>query len=183
VDGSQINTMQSLINEGVKSSKYKEYGCAKLSLIYDVINKFPLNLYLSSGYENERNMFLVQVKKLVELFPDKKFVFIFDRGYYSDQFCNELLNIGVNCIFRCKNNTKIFSTLDFESSEFINSKHNKYNLFKYKINNEQYNILSTLNVNFNINDIKNLYHLRWKTETYFKTCLTSPYDLLIFKKS
>jgi len=165
VDGSQINTMESLINFGIKPSKYKEYGCAKLSLVYDVNNKFPLSLYLSTGYENEREMCLVQVKKLKKLLPNKKFIFIFDRGYYSKQFCKQLLNIGVNCIFRCKNNTKIFSSLEFESTKSINLINRKYNLYKYKINNQQYNILSTLNINY---DIKNLYHLRWKTETFFK---------------
>jgi hypothetical protein len=57
--------------------------------------------------------------------------------------------------------------MENETSKYINNKNNVKYIYKYKIKEESYNISSSLDIDFQLQNIKDLYYKRWKAETFF----------------
>ena len=70
----------------------------------------------------------------------------------------------------------LFNGMSNGQSKIINYCGHDVQLFKYKIKNEQYYILSSITEDISINEIKALYWKRWKIETDNKKF---KYDILL----
>lgn len=78
VDGSDVSLPVEFVGLGCPKSTNGHYATAKISGLYDVNMKIPINFYLFT-HGNERKALLEQIK----LFVRPGDVIICDRGYYS----------------------------------------------------------------------------------------------------
>lgn len=178
-DGTQINLNKSLINNvDVKVSKNEKYGVGILSSMYDVLNEIPINYNLTKCNENEINKkkvnetngFLDQLSYL-----SSNDIVIFDRWYYSESLIEKLNENKIGYIFRMKSNSNFFKKMSLGKSKFRTFNNINIQLFKYKIKNEYYYILTSILDKISIKEIKALYNKRWKIETDNKKI---KYDIL-----
>ena len=120
----------------------------------------PIILELAEE-KNEKKAFLKYIKNKNQF---KSNIFVFDRGYDSDNLFNYLNLNEMHFICRIKNNRKIVNDQNYN---FININGYKIRIVKYKINDNEYNIATNL-FNFSLDEIKNIYNQRWTCEEYFK---------------
>ena len=167
-DGMQINLNKSLINNNnVKKSTNGYYGISIISSIYDVINNIPINYCITECNENnlnkkkvnETNGFLNQLSYL-----SSNDIVIFDRWYFSTMLIKKLNDNNIGYIFRMKSNSNFFKNMNFGKSKIITYLGIEVQLFKYKINTENYYILTSITDKISIKEIKALYRERWKNE-------------------
>ena len=168
-DGMQINLNKSLINNNdVKKSANGNYGISIISSIYDVINNIPINYCITECNENNLNKkkvnettgFLNQLSYL-----SSNDIIIFDRWYFSDMLIKKLNDNNIGYIFRMKSNSKFFKNMNLGKSKIVTYLGTDVQLFKYKIENENYYILTSITEKISIKEIKALYQKRWKNET------------------
>ena len=179
VDGSQLNVNKALINGiDIKSSKNGLYGVCMISGMYDVLNRIPINFQLIESSEedfhkkkfNETKGFLDQMDRV-----DNNDVLVFDRLYFSYALHKKLTDDDIGYIFRMKNNSKLFRGMGMGKSKLTDINGVNVQLFKYKIKEELYCILTSITDNISIPEIKSLYWLRWNIETDFRKL---KYDIL-----
>lgn len=95
-----------------------------------------------------------------------------DRGYYSETLMKNLIDNGLNYIFRVSKNLKLVDKLNKSESNDLLVKNNGINsrIVKYTIHKEPYYLLTNLlNTNkYNLEYLKISYKLRWTIETDFK---------------
>ena len=172
IDATNLNVRRELVNNiDIKLSKSAEYGNGMLSISFDVVSKIPIAYRLVSDTNGnfdkkkvaETNGLLGQLY----LFTSND-VLIFDRLYYSIELMCTLNRLGIGYIFRLKNNSKLFATIGIGKSKIVIHNGVRVQLFKYKINNEVYCILTSITEKISISEIKGLYWLRWKVETHIK---------------
>jgi hypothetical protein len=70
---------------------------AKMSVLFDVMNKLALDVVLDKGRASERDMALLHRSQW-----RKNDLVIYDRGYPSFGFIYEHINAGVDCLIRAK---------------------------------------------------------------------------------
>ena len=178
-DGTQINLNKSLINNnGIKKSSNGEYGVCILSSIYDIINNIPINYNITKCNTNdinkkkvnETNGFLDQLSYLTE-----NDIVIFDRWYYSNMLIKKLNKEKIGYIFRMKSSSLFFKNMHYGKSKIVTYDNFNVQIFKYKIKNEIYYILTSITDNISVKEIKALYQKRWAVETDNKKI---KYDIL-----
>lgn len=167
VDGTRIHLFEKLKKDNIPISQNGACCTALISGLIDIETNIPLNynLYCSN---NEREAFREQLKYINK----DTDTLIFDRGYYSDELYNELLEKEINIIFRLKS-TYLFVRKFIESNKnddvvtiTTGKKTKEIKLVKYIQNNETY-ILGTSNKDFTLDMLKEIYHKRWQIETQF----------------
>ena len=92
-------------------------------------------------------------------------VIIFDRFYFCNRLHKELIRKNIGYIFRATNDIIAFNDITINESKIKHINGSDVQLFKYKIKDEQYNIISSITENISIDEIKALYWKRWKIET------------------
>ena len=70
---------------------------AKVSILYDVMNKLALDVVLGKGRASERELALMHNHQW-----QKDDLIIYDRGYPSFAFIYEHINAGIDCLVRAK---------------------------------------------------------------------------------
>ena len=165
VDGTYINLLKSLINDGFKLSRNGNYCISLISTLFDVEREIPINYKLFIN-NSERDALIKQFKYL-----NKGDILIMDRGYYSKKLLYLLNNRSINIIFRLKNNLKQISSIKNKNDvitfiEYEGTKI-KFRIIKYKINNKIYYLGTTI-YDKNIKYFKDLYWKRWKIEINFR---------------
>jgi len=157
---------------------------ARVSVLYDVLNKYVLDSKLSPYEIGERRLALSHLNK-----SSTKDLVIYDRGYPSYDFIHEHLKLNVNFLIRAKSS---FSNL---TKEFISSKKKSLLVEIYpgkntSLANKQYTkhtpikvrlirvdlpsgqvellITSLIDTNkYKTSIFKKLYFERWKVETFY----------------
>lgn len=178
-DGMQLNLNADLINDNdIKSSKNGHYGVCNISGLYDVMNDIPINYNpikcnqnnINKKKVNETTGFLDQLSLL-----SNNDIVIFDRWYYSESLVKTLNDDDIGYIFRMKSTSKFFKNMNLGKSKIINFQGKDIQLFKYKIKNENFYILTSITDKLTIGEIKALYWKRWNIETDNKKI---KYDIL-----
>lgn len=185
VDGSELHMYKQ--TEGFDKNdickKNKKYKTCFISCIFDVNLEIPINYNLTTS-KDERDSFTSQLKYL-----RKGDVVIFDAGYYSKDLAAKLTEMEIDFIFRLPvsnlySKKLIKNNSDEQNVIFKHKKINKtfravyYNLDSSKElakkrksaipDRSDYYILTSLDEDYSINDIKNLYFKRWSVETHFR---------------
>jgi hypothetical protein len=160
VDGTYTTCLKSLNNDNFKLNKNKESVTPLITGLFNITTNMPIILELAEE-KNEKKAFLKYIKNKNEF---KSNIFVFDRGYDSDNLFNYLNLNEMHFICRIKNNRKIVNDQNYN---FININGYKIRIVKYKINDNEYNIATNL-FNFSLDEIKNIYNQRWTCEEYFK---------------
>lgn len=168
VDGSHVNLIQSLSNT-FNPSRDKQYSTALVSSLYDVSNKIPIN-YTINKSKNERALFLSQL-----IYIKEGDTLLFDRGYYSYELLDKLLERNINFVFRLKKSSIFVVNHDKRKKDYTvtyNGRDDKcrtLRVIKYTEHTEPYYLLTNLtNKNkYTYADLKKLYKKRWLVETDF----------------
>lgn len=168
-DGMQLNLNKALINNNdVKQSPNGNYGISIISSMYDVINNIPINYSITQCNENDLNKKKVNetngfLNQLSYLTPND--IIIFDRWYFSEMLTKTLNDKNIGYIFRMKSNSRFFKNMSLGKSKIVNYLGVDVQLFKYKIESDNYYILTSITEKISIKEIKALYQKRWKNET------------------
>lgn len=168
---------------------------AKLSTLYDCINHLTLDSQLESYTYGEKKLAMRHIAEAHNNL-DANIVLIFDRGYYSIRLVDEMIRNGQKFLFRLqKDHLRRFSSkLNCGEDEFFDVTYSKGVADDYKDDPELYKrILTTtyklrfakilINDNgssteeilltnlekdeFDIDALKELYHLRWEIESHY----------------
>ena len=147
---------------------------ARCSALYDIQNDIVLDAVLDKFSVGERS----QAMKLLEkrhIFKGVKELIIFDRGYYSSDFMEELLAHGYEFVFRMP--TKRLEQADSLPNgihtvkvTLKDGKRARVRIVKFNLNSGE---TETLLTNFykqhmTVEDYKKLYFMRWPVETKFE---------------
>lgn len=92
-------------------------------------------------------------------------IVIFDRWYYSDALFDTLNKNNIGYMFRMKCTSNFFKGMNIGKSKIIDYRGNRVQLFKYKIKEEYYYMLTSITEKISVNEIKALYQKRWRNET------------------
>jgi hypothetical protein len=101
VDGSKFNLPRELIVAGYKTPcDQAHYPQGLVSGVYDLLTGIPHDFDITS-HHNERTC----AKKHLHEFFKKGDVIVYDRGYFSFEFLELHVRLGIHCIFRLQPNT------------------------------------------------------------------------------
>lgn len=179
VDGTDIHLNQNFFFAKYNYPKNTNGKCVMplVTGIYNITKKSPVYLELEK-HLNERKSFLEFIKKSNNIKEIKDTdIFIFDRGYYSKDFIDELNKLNIKYIIR-SNPTKLLSA-GLDDKQFIENGTNDaiiiiekqdIRILRYKIAGSTY-ILTTNLINkdkYTLDVLKELYKSRWCIEEYFK---------------
>ena len=166
-----------------------------LSTLYDCINKLLLDVYIENNKFSEREMATKHISELNKRNIGKT-ITIFDRAYYSIELVDFMIENNKKFLFRLRNDhlRRYHDELKCGENKFFEIKISKENLRYYRDNIELYKKLSSttyhlriakilINDNetsseeilltnltddeFDIEALKELYHLRWNVETAY----------------
>ena len=129
IDGSIAYFKKQLYKE-FKLSKNKNYTTGNISCLFDVDNNIPINYLLSKSF-NERDLLIEQLS-----YVKTNDIIVADRGYFSNDVINKIIENNSNFIFRITKNKKFISNIkNNESSAIFNYIHNgkiyKFKIYKY----------------------------------------------------
>ena len=168
---------------------------AKLSTLYDCINHLTLDSQLESYRFGEKKLALRHIEELNKNLNDKSII-IFDRGYYSIRLVDTMIENNQKFLFRLQKNhfARYYNQLECGEDRFFDIKYSKdaakdykddieffnkvtsntYSLRIAKIlvedngaNTEEILLTNLTEEEFDINALKELYHLRWNIETHY----------------
>lgn len=197
IDGMLLNLpwVEELKNEyGGKTNKSDgiEAISAQSTGLYDCLNNIMIDFEIAPYKVSEKVLAVKNIENSLDIIKNKNPLIIFDRYYASLELFNYLLKLNINFVFRLKKSYYKKERSDMESDdEFINIEvtNSRINHIKdLKIKEElqklkQFNLrvtriildsgkeewlISNLPIEkFNTNEMKELYHLRWKIETSY----------------
>jgi len=157
---------------------------AKMTVLYDVLNRIPISAVLDKGRTNDLKASEVHLPKL-----KKGDVILADRAYGSYRFFAQILGQNADFIIRCKEKTfdryhKLFSDktkndviVELEIPYAIATDNSipktiKVRFLRVVLAGGEIEILATSFINrrrYSSSDFGRLYNLRWGVETFFQT--------------
>ena len=174
------------------TNKNINQAMASASCAYDVLNRHIVSATMHPYNTSEIDMAAINIKESMEIIPNDKKIFVFDRGYISLNLIITLLKSQNSFIFRLKKKDykeEINSMISKDeliticmTKERINSmKHMPYyeemltvdhmvlRCVKITLSSGEEEILLTNleNTEFTIDEIAHLYKLRWEIETVY----------------
>ena len=175
IDGSRINlpTHPELKKAfGVQRST-GDLVQALISTLYDVVNKFVLDVQIKPHDGNEREMAKRHIECAKRLLGNEPYLIIFDRGYPAGEILEFLLDNRIRFLMRCssefvramdKRKTDAWVTHRFHSV----SKPLTFRLIRVVLPNGTEEILCTnLGDEYSTEEIVELYTMRWRIETNY----------------
>ncbi len=168
----------------------------KLSLLYDCLNKIILDTKIGRFRHSELDLASKHLESKNEILSKRdKTIVIFDRNYFSYSFVTQMIDNNQKFIIRLTDKilrsyveqTKIGEdkTYEINRNTHQTAKYIKDKVLRYKLLSGYYklricrfivgeNLIETLVTNipeneFNIDELKYLYHLRWNIETAYNT--------------
>ena len=176
------------------TEKYRKPAQAKFSSIMDLLNGFILDGIIGNYKQAELPLMHQNLKNIQDLIIPEKSIFIFDRGYNAMELYAHIMSLNSYFIVRLKDRnyiddrykiTKNDSKIQLEitkdrlkkfhnktlKEKYSKIKHLKLRILIIKLENGTTELLLTniLDKNFNLEDFKKLYNLRWGIETNYNT--------------
>jgi hypothetical protein len=169
VDGSDIALpdMPGLLEEFGGTGRNADSPTAKASVLYDVLNDFLLDAVLEKANTSERELAVAHMKKLCSIAPEIKKLVIFDRGYPSLQFIEELSAYGFQFLMRVKTKWNLEADALLKDGLVELSNGSTIRVVKFQLpSGEEETLLTTL---FDLphEAFMELYFKRWPIETKY----------------
>ena len=161
VDGTYPTLLNTITKDGYKSNKNENSVTPLVSGLFNITSNYPVILDLVKT-KNERTAFINFVKNKDKF---KNNIFVFDRGYVSDNLFDYMDHNELFFICRLRENNKYIS--DNYDRTVISDKNVKMRIITYKIKDKTY-YMATNVFDCTPNLIKSIYHDRWKIEEYYK---------------
>jgi hypothetical protein len=140
---------------------------AKASILYDVMNDFLLDAVLEKANSSERELASAHMKKLISIAPEVKKLIIFDRGYPSMQFIEELGAYGLEFLMRVRTKWNIEVDAVLKDSLIKLSNGSTIRVVKFKLPSGEEETLLTSLFELPYHAFKELYFKRWPIETKY----------------
>ena len=180
---------------GIKDTpKYRKPAMAKFSSIMDLLNGFILDGIIGNYKQAELPLMHQNLDNIQDLIIPEKSIFIFDRGYNAMELYAHIMSINSYFIVRLKDKSYIDEryTIKENDSEikikltkdrikkfhnpslkekYSKEKHLNLRILTIKLDNGKTETLLTniFDKEFQIEDFKELYNLRWGIETNYNT--------------
>lgn len=200
-DGSDVVVPSTKENKeifGYRKDGNRQPAMAKVSVMYDCINKMILDIQLETYKFSEIELVNRHLKITREILKDKKIIYIFDRGYPSIRLILDLIDHNEKFIFRLKSTDfKKEKKLIKSNDEWVNIIYDRARANQFRSDFEfmerllqlkqiplrfvqvpiktndvqmiEEILLTNLDTNeFSLHDLKELYHLRWEVETSYR---------------
>jgi len=165
VDGVFSTFLKSLSKDGYKLNKNKESVTPLITGLFNVTYNMPICLELAKT-KDERVEFMKYIKNK-DAYKDN--VFIFDRGYYSEDMVKFMFDNKLNFVFRLKKNS---SMINDSNDHIVDMNGNDVRIITYIIDGKKYYMATNL-YNDTISQIKSIYHDRWTIEEFYKFVKTN----------
>jgi hypothetical protein len=169
VDGSSIALpdMPGLLKEFGGTGRNTDSPTAKASVLYDVMNDFLLDAMLEKANSSERELATAHMKKLCSIAPEIKKLIIFDRGYPSAEFIEEIGTYGLEFLMRVRTkwNVEVGAVLKDGLIELSNGI--TIRVVKFKLPSGEEETLLTSHFELPHHAFKELYFKRWPIETKY----------------
>lgn len=155
------------------------FPMAKGSLLYCVSIRIVVDAILERCKYSERELAMKHMSAFLNLPIAKKSVVLFDRGYFSLDFCNFMADCETFFVFRMKKDSrflKVFRNRKLRTVE-INLNSNIENaeplivrVVRFRLPDGQYEYLVTnlLDRSYKVEMFRELYFMRWPVETKYK---------------
>ena len=136
-DGSKIevpNTEENRKHFGYQKNQGEVVKARGLiSGLYDVINKFYVDIELGNYNTKESELFKENLKRMVKSIDPSKAIIVFDRNYPSIEFINYLEDNNIKYLMRMQSNIYLKEKSLMESEdEWVEIKHTENRLSKLK---------------------------------------------------
>lgn len=175
IDGSRINLVS-------HPELVKAFGIQKgtggmpqalLSTLYDVENRFSIDVQIRPHDGNEREMAQSHLERLKQLMPDTPHLVIFDRGYPSGKLLETFANSTGYYLMRCP--TEFVRALDkrLKDAWFTHKFHSVKQPLTFRViridlpDGSEVILCTNLPDSFSASELKNLYLYRWRIETNY----------------
>lgn len=143
---------------------------AGVSVLYDVLHGWALDPVITHAYMNERTQCERHIDFLCRELPDiaKKSILLGDRGYPSMALFRKLETSGMKFVTRCKSNfAKAVSGAPMGDSLVSLKNGVSVRIVKFELINGDIETLATNLLDISMDDIIQLYTLRWGVETMY----------------
>lgn len=175
IDGSSIHMTnnKSVIEEFGESTdpRYERHHYMGLgSCLYDISQDMIVDASLSHCRTGERELAINHLNRLKKQPFSKNALIIMDRGYYSHELYNYMVDSGFKCLMRIK---KDYTSLTSHDSDDIIIDHKKLHeqirVIKVLLSSGEMEYLATNVMDSTITPemFKELYHNRWKIEVKY----------------
>lgn len=172
IDGSQIHMTKSdsILEEFGENSdpRYNRRHYMGLgSCLYDISQDIVLDACLSHCLTSERVLAQKHLDKLQKFPFSKNSLILFDRGYYSYQLFNYLVDSGYKCLMRIKQSYTSLTSADTNDALIDLKKiHGKIRVIKVTLSSGEieYLVTNVMDPDITPEMFKDLYHERWKIE-------------------
>ena len=140
------------------------------SILYDISQDYVVDAEIGHVLYSERDFARLHVKKMTELGLADHSLVIFDRGYFSIDMFNHLIDSGCNCLMRIKKSITSLTNSDEEDTVFDTARYHA-NIRTIKValctGETEYLVTNILNPELTPEMFKDLYHRRWKIESKY----------------
>lgn len=140
------------------------------SILYDISQDYVVDAEIGHVLSSERDFARLHVKKMTELGLADHSLVIFDRGYFSIDMFNHLIDSGCNCLMRIKKSITSLTNSDEEDTVFDTARYHA-NIRTIKValctGETEYLVTNILNPELTPEMFKDLYHRRWKIESKY----------------
>ena len=180
---------------GIKDTpKYRKPAIAKFSSIMDLLNGFILDGIIGNYKQAELPLMHQNLDNIQDLIIPEKSIFIFDRGYNAMELYAHIMSINSYFIVRLKDKSYIDERYTIKENdseikikltkdrikkfhnpslkeEYGKEEHLNLRILTIELDNGKTETLLTniFNKEFQIEDFKELYNLRWGIETNYNT--------------
>jgi len=193
----QLPNNERMIKEfGLAENKGNSVPMAVTSTAYDVLNHIVVDAYLEKYTASERLLADLHLERIRELTPQSSDILLLDRGYPSVYLCAKMIILGYHFVLRCSGDGFLSEVTTFAQSgktdqlieiDLTKVTHAHQEELRQLIRNHSLQTLRLRIVKIvleggtieylltslvdrrgmRIDDLKELYHLRWNEETYF----------------
>lgn len=169
VDGSDIALpdMPGLLEEFGGTGRNADAPTAKASVLYDVLNDFLLDAALDKAKSSERELASEHMKRLCSIAPEIKKLLIYDRGYPSAEFIEELGSYGFEFLMRVRKKWNIEVDAVLKDGLVKLSNGITVRVVKFKLPSGEEETLLTSLLELAHHAFKELYFRRWPIETKY----------------
>ena len=140
------------------------------SVLYDISQDYVVDATLEYVHSSERDLARKHISKLESLDLIENSLIIFDRGYFSTDMFNFLVDAGCSCLMRIKKSTTSLTGSEEDDIVLDSAKyHANIRVVQVELSTGEieYLVTNILDPNITPEMLKKLYHKRWKIESKY----------------
>ena len=138
VDGTYVTLKEKLIENGYKSNKNGQSVTSLVTGMFNVTYNFPITFEMTK-HKNERKAFMDLIKDPTRY---QNTIFVFDRGYFSEELFESIQNKGLFFICRMRKNSLLINHNEDDTKVKLKNGHD-VRIVTYTIDEKEYYMATT----------------------------------------